>query len=778
MSTQTSTTIRVRFLLVVGILLFPLHGVGFFSPRTAIAAPAATALSQRYVVLLNGIRSSSDGATPLQNSFESIQKGLREIGVNRFVYFSYSAAWHMQVGDLYCSGWGDNGCSRTVLGDLSSLDQIPLYEVSHTQLPPDQQAKALDWLLGQIVKADPSAQIDLVGFSLGGIIASRWAALYGATSPLRSHIHGMVVVESPVGGIYGARAVLEGGFRGVVVTEFIKSYFGPDVLRALQVPEEGVSGSIVSSLPEAARFFNFTSIQSTIDYLVNSSSQAVCAGYCWFYKDFVVLGVGTQYWAPKHVRHIQNLGGREVPPGETVSLDEFKEMVFDNHSRPLRNTNTVTWIKEAISTNPIIVTPGTSTIVKTITTPTIPVKPDIMLLADTTGSMGDAIANVQAKANSVMQQIKAVQPDAQFGVAQYKDYFCDAQPYRLSQAITADTNAIQTAIDTTWNADGGCDWPEAQLNAFYQLATSASVGWRSGSNRIIAWFGDAPGHDPSNDITLNAAINALKAANIRVIAIDVNDLDGCAETCGQATAITNATSGRLLRLGSTASSSLASQRDNTNSASKTDEKRTKAVTAEDDDVAGAILAGIQSLPTIVEPRVSDCGTGVSVTFDPPSKTVTSGESATFNVTITVAPGVEANTCQVTYLLNDSPVTDDSSFNTPIIIPITWTTSPPSTTTTQEPEAKSDGWTANEAVVTLLAADKSGGSGIRHITYSATGPEPLGTTIVYGNAALIRITKPGQTTITYFATDNTGNVESPKTFVIKVLAKAYVPLAGR
>ena len=67
----------------------------------------------------------------------------------------------------------------------------------------------------------------------------------------------------------------------------------------------------------------------------------------------------------------------------------------------------------------------------------------------------------------------------------------------------------------------GCDTPEAQLNALFQLATNPSVGFRTDSTRVIVWFGDASGHDPSNGHTLTEVINALVAAGIEVIAIPV-----------------------------------------------------------------------------------------------------------------------------------------------------------------------------------------------------------------------------------------------------------------
>ena len=128
--------------------------------------------------------------------------------------------------------------------------------------------------------------------------------------------------------------------------------------------------------------------------------------------------------------------------------------------------------------------PGeTETITKTVETPPIPPRPDIFFLADTTASMGGAIANVRTNAASIMNQVLAAQPQAQFAVGEYKDVG-DVFVYRLNQAITANTAAVQTGINQ-WVASGGGDIPEAQLFALQELASNPATGFRAGSSRIV-----------------------------------------------------------------------------------------------------------------------------------------------------------------------------------------------------------------------------------------------------------------------------------------------------
>lgn len=249
---------------------------------------------------------------------------------------------------------------------------------------------------------------------------------------------------------------------------------------------------------------------------------------------------------------------------------------------------------------------NTSMIVdKTVDTPPIPPKPDVIFLADTTGSMGPAIANVQAGASSIMSSVLAAQPDSQFGAASYKDFNCDAVPYNLEHAITPTTADVDTAIGT-WSASGGCDTPEAQINALFELATNPAVGFRTGSTRIVVWFGDASGHDPSNGHTMAGAIAALTAAGVKVIAVPVASGFGDGiDATGQATAITSATSGVLV------------------------------ASADPSDVSAAILAGLSSLPVTVSWDASSCAPGLNVSLSPASQTVTSGSPASFTETIGV-----------------------------------------------------------------------------------------------------------------------------------------------
>jgi hypothetical protein len=276
--------------------------------------------------------------------------------------------------------------------------------------------------------------------------------------------------------------------------------------------------------------------------------------------------------------------------------------------------------------------PGESTaIAKTVVTPVIPPRPDICFLADTTGSMGGALLNVRTNATTIMNMVRAAQPDSQFCAAQYRDTG-DTPVFQVDQIVTDNLAFVQSAINT-WSAGGGGDTPEGQLHALTRLTTEAM--FRLTSTKIVVWFGDASGHDPSvGGETLASTIAALQAAGVAVIAVPVTGGDGLDAT-GQATAITNDTGGVLIG------------------------------TVDPGLVTAAILAGLTNLPVNVSMQ-SNCSvvtTGaVSTTFDPANLVVTSGSNALFTETISAAlTATQGQTyiCEDTALLNGVVMTDAS-----------------------------------------------------------------------------------------------------------------------
>lgn len=347
------------------------------------------------------------------------------------------------------------------------------------------------------------------------------------------------------------------------------------------------------------------------------------------------------------------------------------------------------------------------TIHKVVHTPPIPPNPDIVFLSDTSGSMEGVASNVKANATSIMNTVNGDQPPgavAEFAAAEYKDGRfsfeenggCESDPFafKLDTALTTNTAAVQGGINE-WTpiAGQGCDGPESQVNALFRIATG-STGFRSNSDRIVVWFGDAPGHDPDLGVTLDEAIAALVAAHIKVIAVPVRTAEEGLDATGQATRVAEATGGEVLP------------------------------EATPEEVSARILAGLSNLPVTVTPSPV-CEPGLSATYDAPSKTVTSGEAVTFEEKLSVAsnaPDGRVLKCNVNFLLNESTV---EGFQEQVEINVPLRPTDLSLEKAVSPSLVTEG---HDAAYTLTATNH-GSDTDNNVT--ATDPLPAGETFVSG-----------------------------------------------
>ena len=92
------------------------------------------------------------------------------------------------------------------------------------------------------------------------------------------------------------------------------------------------------------------------------------------------------------------------------------------------------------------------------------------------------------------------------------------------------------------------------------------------------------------------------------------------------------------------------------------------------------------------------------------------------------------------------------------------TTPPVTTATNLASDATSGWVNSDQTVTLSADDGSG-SGVKEITYTVDG----GAAQTY--SAPFTVSGAGSHTVTYFATDNAGNVEATQTGYVNIATEA-------
>lgn len=386
--------------------------------------------------------------------------------------------------------------------------------------------------------------------------------------------------------------------------------------------------------------------------------------------------------------------------------------------------------------------PGGSTGVdKQVRTPAIPPRPDVVLLVDGTASMKTPIESVQRNLPKITGKILAEQSDSRFAVATFGDQEGDVDAgFKVLTELTDDLKKVEEGVGELGIDLGGKsrgpseDW----INGLWQIADGAggTTVFRDGASPVVVLVSDASSHSPSNGHTIDDTIFALQDKGVRVIGVDVestigdglngngdagnpNYVENPPTTPGQATRIIEATGGQLLE------------------------------SIEENQVADAIIDGFDNLPTSVGYRLEACDPHLTVALDPPTRQLTSGETAHFAETVDVsedAPQGTTLTCTVQFLLGTQvPGTDtigpaavpDPDFQQQISIAVN---------DIDVPVVTVDDRTAR-------APDDDGA----RIGYTATATDPqdgaLPVTCTPPSGSLFPV---GTTTVTCSATDSAGN----------------------
>src|SRR5262249_16499868 len=166
----------------------------------------------------------------------------------------------------------------------------------------------------------------------------------------------------------------------------------------------------------------------------------------------------------------------------------------------------------------------------------IPSSADVEIAFDTTGSMQPTIDQAKAQALSIVNGVKAVVPDTQFAVVQFKDFCTPTAPtggpgctnpggavvpgdypdYAVAQPMTADPAQVQTALNGLSASGGGITSAEdynLMFNNSYADATN-QIGWRTGSRKFVIVFGDAEPHGAGTDGVAGCADTTVDPHNL------------------------------------------------------------------------------------------------------------------------------------------------------------------------------------------------------------------------------------------------------------------------
>lgn len=293
--------------------------------------------------------------------------------------------------------------------------------------------------------------------------------------------------------------------------------------------------------------------------------------------------------------------------------------------------------------------PGGSTgVAKQVRTPAIPPRPDVVLLVDGTGSMERPILDVRTYLPEITDKILAAEPESRFAVATFGDQEVDEPNagFKVLQELTDDIGLVQIGVNQLrtdlgeFSMGPSEDW----INGLWEIANGADgkTVFREGASPVVVLVSDASSHAPSNGHTIDDTIADLQDKGVRVIGIEVDSnlgdglngngnannpdypdqIEDPPTTPGQATRIINATGGRLLE------------------------------GIQPDETAQAIMDGFDNLPTTVGHELHDCDPHLTVALDPPTRRLTSGETAQFTENVDVsadAPQGTTLTCTVQFL---------------------------------------------------------------------------------------------------------------------------------
>lgn len=152
----------------------------------------------------------------------------------------------------------------------------------------------------------------------------------------------------------------------------------------------------------------------------------------------------------------------------------------------------------------------------------------------------------------------------------------------------------------------------------------------------------------------------------------------------------------------------------------------------------------------------------SLSGQPAFASLTDNGDGTANLALAPEPGDRGNYAGVTVTVTDGALSDSETFTITVIDGVG-----PTTTAALDPSANAAGWNTGSTQVALTAADDPGGVGVKNITYSSAGAQTIPSTVVSGDTAAFFITSPGETTVSFFATDTNDNVELTNTQIVRI-----------
>ena len=139
---------------------------------------------------------------------------------------------------------------------------------------------------------------------------------------------------------------------------------------------------------------------------------------------------------------------------------------------------------------------------------------DLLLAIDTTGSMSDELAYLQAELDSIVASLRRIRPgtDIRVGLVVYRDQGDDYVTRRFE--FTRDLADLRRHLGAQ-QAGGGGDYPEAVDRAF---AEAGRFDWRADAAKVMLHVADAPPHAERAGAAWEQAL-ALRTRGVHIVPV-------------------------------------------------------------------------------------------------------------------------------------------------------------------------------------------------------------------------------------------------------------------
>ncbi|OHB50886.1 MAG: hypothetical protein A2Y10_15890 [Planctomycetes bacterium GWF2_41_51] len=250
-------------------------------------------------------------------------------------------------------------------------------------------------------------------------------------------------------------------------------------------------------------------------------------------------GIAAIYFAKPTIQNCS------IVQNQTIDINSTGSGIFATYSADVKVSDSILWDNglgaSGVLGSQIALSDGASDMPSSLkisysdiqtSTTAVDLAMDVVILIDTTGSMGGVLDSVKEAAGDVVDKISQKTSDYRIAVVNFRDNPDDVHGqsgldylYYDDLVFTRSKSAVQNAINGI-TIGFGIDPPESVYSALMHCIDGNSLGnWRTEPDvkKLIILMGDAPGHDPcepwGDNYSLDNVVDAANGKNINIYSI-------------------------------------------------------------------------------------------------------------------------------------------------------------------------------------------------------------------------------------------------------------------